>query len=259
MLPSSDSSSDFKRYQREMVRFCLTKKSYNIPGISSHERVAVYRDLIFGGFQDALARAYPIAKRVLGKNIWDDLISTFVSSHPCPSPQLWQMPRELLNFVENSEWKAAEFPYLRDLLEFEWVEIEVGMMPEIELPSFKKSVDPWNEAIIINPVHQVSALMYPVFRMSIEELKNSSQVSGRYFLLTYRDITTDIVKYCELSPLVLNVLDIIISRNCSWADAFEASIIDLGINSSIEHHSQMCRIALNMFVENGVLLGTATS
>lgn len=260
MQLNDNSNDDFKKYQRLLVRFCLSAETVDIPGTRSAERVEVYRDLIFGGFQDTLSRAYPITKRVLGEVNWNKLIYEFVASHPSSSPQLWQMPRGLLHYVENTKWGADDWPVLRDLLEFEWLEIEVGMMPDIEPRSYVKNVsDALNEKLVVNPEHQVSTLQYPVFRMKISELKNPFEKPGNYFLLTYRDADTDAVKYCELSPLVLSILDKIISNEVSWSTALDESVIELGLQRDLEHHKQMSHIALKMLLENGVILGKIPS
>jgi len=259
MRPDEKLSSDFQTHQRAMARICLSKAWTELPGATSAKRVEVYRDLVFGGFKDTLDKAFPIAKRVLGPKEWSELVSKFVSEYPCESPQLWKMPQGLLEFVTNTGLGLERHPFLRDLLEFEWVEIEVQMMMDVELPKIVPSLNPWDEILVVNPEHRVSVLEYPVFQLGVDQLRSDDfkRHKGTYFLLTYRHPETDIVKYMQISPIVLSVLDKISSQKLTWRQAFEAILKDSNLEIENSPHMDLCDQALRSLLVNGAILGKA--
>jgi len=167
------------------------------PGVVS-ERMEVYRRLIQGGLSDTLERAYPVAQTVLEEEQWDELVTTFIAEHPVHTPYLWQVPREFQFFVKAGRYgEQWQKPYLDDLMQFEWLEIGVHMMPDGELPQTRPGGDVMRDRVVLNPDHSLDVLSYPVFSGRPEQWREKK---GTYFLLTYRDRFAHTVHYSHLSP-----------------------------------------------------------
>ncbi len=194
---------------QELSRVALTGENI-VPEGARPDRVQVYHDLVWGAFEDTLEKGYPLAFALLGalpsahaESAWLELIKAFVASAPKTSPLLWQMPAELVEFSHREQF-AERFntPWLDDLLRFEWMEIEVHMMPDGELPdkfrAYGESPDErLSGKLVLNPDFQILVTEYPVFRSLEPHVLNTR---GRYFVLGFRHRETCKVHFVELTP-----------------------------------------------------------
>lgn len=197
-----------RTYQEELGRHCRTGEPAAIPGLN-HRRAAVYRDLVFGTVESALRRAYPIAASVLGDARWGSLVERFFAEHPLPSPQLWQMPRELITFVSTAPHVVpSDAPFLPDLLRFEWIEIEVAMMPDLATPDHTGAGDVLFDRVLLNPHHLRLTLEYPVYAISSDILDRR----GRYELMSFRVPEVWTVRFIGLNPRDAAILDLLTER-----------------------------------------------
>jgi hypothetical protein len=195
------SATSFKDYQRAFSDYCRTGDFTTLP-VYSEERAKVYHSLISNGIEDALSRAYPLTIKVLGQAEWSALVKKFQATEALPSPQLWKMPYSLIPYAER-EGLSRKFnrPYLSDLLLFEWIEIEVQMMPDL-LPTYLAPTE--QNQIWINPEHQLLKFSYPVFR-TIEEPEVLA--NGEYSVLCYREPESGEVHFVELSQTLANLIE----------------------------------------------------
>jgi len=254
----------FQKYQELLADYCRTDQYHELPGVTSEERVRTYRRLIFNGFDDTLRKAYPITFKVLGEKEFSVLVNKFCSEFPSGSPQLWKMPHDLLQFVEQSRYSLDRFPYLRDLLEFEWVEIEVQMMPDLNKSGDIAKVnlpvqDVLRERLVVNLEHKVVELTYPVFRLPLEQIKkiegDPKLHAGNYFLLTFRDPLTDKVHYTELSSFSLLALDALTRLNCTGLEAVKEAMRIAGLIESEKIMIEAAKI-FETFLDIGFILGS---
>jgi hypothetical protein len=126
---------------REFLDYCRSKTVSPPAGVNV-ERAGQYRRLSQNIVFHALRRAYPITAGVIGEEKWHELIAAFFANCDLPSPQLWKMPRILLDFVERTNCsEQLKIPYLKDLLAFEWAEIEVFMMSDAKYPALFRAGD----------------------------------------------------------------------------------------------------------------------
>lgn len=186
----------FMQYERNLAQYCRTSdaalaSAEKIPA-ARPECLAVYRRLVFNGVHENLSAAYPIAAATLGSDEWNALVEEFFAVHACPSPQLWKMPMELLNFAKSARIaERLKRPYLYDLLRFEWAEIAVHMMKDVALHKVLKK-----RTLQVNPYHQILEFQYAVFRLRGDDLIGSA---GEYFLLVFRHIERCTVHFVELT------------------------------------------------------------
>ena len=202
-------------YQMELAQVCRDGKITPIPGVTE-ESAQVYRDLVRNGIEDTLRRAYPIAHAYLHRiestainasslSLWNTLVDRFIAEGNLQTPELWRMPENFLEFIIDQ--KSAEtynLPYLEDLLEFEWSEIELFMMPDRIDPLLYRTKKEGEGLIIPTPEFDLLNLKYPVFRINPEELPKEE---GQFFLLVFRHPLTRLVRFIELSPLVALVIE----------------------------------------------------
>lgn len=213
--------NDTHKIQSTLADFCRSGEPIDLPG-TTEGRLAQYRRLVFGVISNTLSQAYPIAAKHLGSEIWDQLIEDFFANHACQDPQVWRMPRELIDYVRSSGYdKTLKLPHLLDLLKMEWLEIEVHAMPDVNEQNRAPIDDLVNNVLVFNPYYRLERFTYPVHK--IHE-RNPADFPGNYFLLIFRQTTGhQRVQFIALQPIFAVLIDTILqNKHVSAIEAFEA-------------------------------------
>ncbi|WP_018344490.1 DNA-binding domain-containing protein [Cytophaga aurantiaca] len=198
-----------QKYQRMLSNYTRTGIEAKIPG-TKQEGIARYRTMIYNVVNDSLSTAYPLAKKLLTKDEWDNMVQHYFSSHACVSPYLWKMPFEFFEFVkENESELLTKYPFLSDLLLYEWVEIEVFMMEDVEV-SFSKIGSIASDALVLNPSCILQYFQYPVYSKVATEITSSNQ--AHYFMLTHRNPETNLVRFMEVAPMFARMIELLDER-----------------------------------------------
>jgi len=172
----------------------------------NEENLYQYRRLVFNIVKDIVETAYPIAYSYLNNDIWEDLVYNYFVEHKCQTTQVWRMPLEFYDYcVEKNIAEKLNIPFLNDLLYFEWLEMEVHTMEDIEYPVITQTGDWTNDKIAINPEYKLIKLTYPVHTTAPgEELTNKK---GDYFLLMYREKESGNIQFIDLSMFYTYILE----------------------------------------------------
>lgn len=185
--------------QQMFTDYCRTGESHPIIG-ASPERLAHYRRLVTNIIDDTLASAYPLTNELLTAKEWERLVHNFFSRHNCSSYQIWQMPFELIAYVGSNEVRLQnKYPFLMDLLRFEWLEIEIHMMEDVAVPSFKENGDLVHDTIMFNPEFSLLQVSYPVHLKNPKKLQAVDR--GAFTILVYRDLAEGKVEFMDISLL----------------------------------------------------------
>jgi len=140
-----------------------------------------------------------IAFKDFNKDEWNDLVHDFFLNHDSQTPQIWKLPFEFYKFIiENKIAKKLNKPYLNDLLLFEWIEIEVHTMPDIQIPEYKNKGNLFTDILILNQEFKLIKLEYPVH---IHSPKKAKKLLGNYYLIAYRHPDSLNVNFLNLSVL----------------------------------------------------------
>lgn len=197
--------TDTYQQQSDLAKYCRTdilSESLKV----RKDRVYHYRRLVYNVIDDSLLAAYPLLHNLLSKNEWDDLVNDFFATHACQSTQVWKMPGEFYEYIKTTDLQLKTiFPQLDDLIYFEWIEVELFMMEDMEYPLFKNEGDWVNDVIAVNPEHKIIRFNYPV------HIKNSKLITsddkGEYFLLAYREKETGKVQFSDISALFAVIIE----------------------------------------------------
>lgn len=199
MERSNGLTSETKRQQQLLAQYCRTGE---IPeGIQAkHDRLPHYRRLVYNVIFDTLSSAYPITKTFLGKKKWKFLIDDFFKNYSSQKAQIWQMPYGLFDYLnEYPSLISKEFPFLNELVYFEWLEIELYAEKNIPFQNSKSTV----EKITLNPHHRIMQLTYPFHKFSVKEAIKNSNVS---YIILFRNLETYKVEFVEVSVLIAQVV-----------------------------------------------------
>ncbi|TDL99145.1 MAG: hypothetical protein C4K58_07625 [Flavobacteriaceae bacterium] len=192
--------------QTELGMYCRT--GLNEPKTSIQNHTFQYRRLVFNIIKDTLKTAFPIAKELIGKHRWKKTVSYFFENHKCQTPQVWKLPFEFYEFyTQNAFPFKKEFPFLLDLLLYEWLEIEIFMMEDLEIEPFTNQKELQSEILVPNPEIRIFPISYPFHIKNANEIKKKDK--GQYFVTIHRDYFTKQVKFNDFSyPFVEMLLKI---------------------------------------------------
>lgn len=214
--------------QENLGSYCKTGLEQDIPGITTN-RVHHYRRLVFNAVKNTLEQAYPISLQVLGEEEFEKMIHEFFSNHDCKTPQIWKLPGEFYEYALKEDFSTKyDYPWLNDMLLFEWIEIEVHTMPDANQSKFKEIKDLLNDKLIINKEHRLIKLEYPVHLKTADHLEENK---GNYFVLISRDPIEGKVLFFNLSILHTWVFERIITENISVSSLFNEIYEIFGIDS----------------------------
>lgn len=215
-----------RQIQSDLAQYCRTGHQVELPGTNSIG-LQQYRRLVFNIINDSLQSAYPLTYELLTENEWRMLVTEFFNNHACQSPQVWTMPSEFYEYlIENNYAIIQKYPFLPDLLEMEWLEVEVFMMEDIPVDYEQGNKLLPDKKLVLNPEHRIAHFSYPV------HLKNASQISeddrGNFFLLMHREPETSKVIFTDLSIFFARLTEILAGQPCSYKEL--ASLTSSGFN-----------------------------
>lgn len=214
-----------KALQSAFSTYCRTGETTDLPVVST-ERLGHYRRLVFNVVKNTLTQAFPIASKMLGEKEWGNLVYRFFAEHQCQHSQVWRMPRELIDFINEVDYHIGiELPHLPELLLLEWLEIEVHTMPDVSVSAYNPKVgDLMNEPLRITPYYRLTQFEYPVHKA---HQLNPAEHAGAYFLLLFRDDETGKVHFTQIQPLFAALLDTLIQNPGTTATEVLEAILEI--------------------------------
>ena len=187
-----------KHIQYQLANYCRTGKITDLPGVRE-DRLPHYHRLVNNGINNTLEQAYPLTKQLLAQNQWESAVTAFIQEHDNQTPFIWKLPYEFYGFVKEKKFSEAfDIPYLNDLLYFEWVEIEVHTMPDIQAGPYQEHGDLFDDTLVVNPGHELISLEYPVHLYPFDKIGENK---GSYFILVFRTPEQGHVKFIDVSVL----------------------------------------------------------
>ena len=196
-------SDKTKSSQSALADYCKTGISTPIIGVIE-DRLPHYRRLVFNVIFDVMSSAYPISRVVFGHE-WKSFLERFFADHKCQHYQVWQLPEELLIWVRNNDIEEkSRYPFLEELLTFEWLEILAYNESDKPSTNHNKTGNWKVNNLVINPHHYLIRLEHPIHKMKAQESVNHK---GDYFVLIYRDLEELNVRFIELSAFFALVLE----------------------------------------------------
>ncbi len=180
-----------------------------LPAGASARRMRIYQELLFNNLESFLLACYPVSRRILGQNRWRKMLRRFFAEHRCPSPLFRDIPEAFLHWTRlhvdaiNEDW-----PFLSDLLEYEWLELAVSIDPQV---LDTDSIDPAGDLLVDIPVLQPAARLAS-YRWAVHRLgpriRPRVADGNAYHYLLFRG-ADDKVRFTLLNPLSAALLALI--------------------------------------------------
>jgi len=235
--------------QTDLGLYCRTGRDQ--PETSIQEHTFHYRRLVYNIIKDTMKTAFPIGRKLIGKKRWKKSVAHFFENHKCETPQIWKLPSEFCEFYEKNPFPfKKEFPFLKELLQYEWLEIDVFMMEDVPVEKFKTTRLSKKDILIPNREIRILPLQYPVHIKKIKQITQEDK--EQYFVSIHRDYYTKQVKFNDLSFALVEML-IRINEE-------ETSIFDLeNLFSKYENDTGKTEKVIDTFIDfalrNNLILG----
>ena len=165
-----------------------------LPQKETH-RLQAYQELVFHRFYEVISNCFPIMMEHVGSKIVRPLVVRFMQQKP-KTLFIWQSPNEFRRFVKEEDELQA-FPFIHDLLWFEWIEVELFMK---EYGSLHVSTFSWEDEYRLGNNAVIKSLSYKVFEREFK-------TPGEYWVLGYYDIASGDVYFRELNEVLYLFLE----------------------------------------------------
>jgi len=194
-MPLNPETTDI---QNQLAQICRTGEIKPIQGAKQH-RLKEYRQLVHSVINNTFEQAFPITYQFLKQEEWELLINSFLKEHACHENQVWKLPLEFYEYVKDKDFQQSlSYPFLNELLYFEWLEIEVYTMPDVPFPEYSINGSFEKNKIVLNPEYEMLELTYPVHLLPVQE---AIQNKGSYIALVFREQESGKVKFMNISAL----------------------------------------------------------
>ena len=204
--------------------------------ITSKKSTSIYKDLIYYRFNETLSNIFIESKKFFSEQEWRESIFKFIQSGS-KTAIMWQMPKEFKDFlIKNKIAKGA----LKDLLWFEWIEVEIYMAKE----DFKNQKFSWNQKFKLSNKAKIKNLKYPIYR---DDFKSR----GEYKLLIYENRKKYEILWLEITNFMYDFLKSLNKKE---------KIIDILKRISKKNNlnyievKELLKDILKDFVKNGILV-----
>lgn len=160
--------------------------------------IQTYKELIHYRFKEVVFNTFARFFDHIDEAILDSLVRDFIKSGP-KSPYIWKMPDAFRRFIVKRPF-AKSYPYLEELLWFEWIEVELYMG---NFSHDAGAVFDWEVSWKLSSSARKRKLSYAIFDDArIEE-------HGEFALLVYYDFAMHEVRFQEITPFMLGFLEIL--------------------------------------------------
>lgn len=167
-------------YQQAFAAHLRNPQQYATPTAVDPQRMQIYVDLLFNNLQDFLSTTFPVTYSILSNNEWLSLVRAFYAEHACQTPYFREIAGECVQWLSQRQPSLAlcqKYPFLIELMHYEWVEIALLSDPSaIDDNLIQAPADLLNNPLVLNPVLLLQAYQYPVQRISPQQLRCRTHV-----------------------------------------------------------------------------------
>ncbi len=205
---------------------------------SENKAIALYQDLIFHRFYEVLSNAYPIFSQNISDEKFKEMVQEFLE-FGAKNEYIWKMPKEFKKFLCSNK-KYKNIKYLKDLLWFEWIEIELFMQ---NYKNLKKSRFSWRDKYILNKNARMKKMDYKIHFQNLDKKEKCA-------ILAYYDVKIQAVMYREISLFMYDFLKLARKKSLKKSTTIACKKNNLDENKS----KKILKKALKELISLGVLI-----
>lgn len=193
--------------------------------------VELYATLLNYGHQDVMRSIYPFTARLLG-SAWQSTVDHYLAQYP---PNHFNLNRTAMRFSaylqeHGARWQN-QFPFLCELVDYEWVEMELleidAEPPVSELCGLQSPEQFTQYAPILNPALILRHYRYPMIKI-VSQLETSKRLPRNVSpvetnVVIYRDPQNNNCRFLEVGPTAAMVLEKV-HENVSYAELIQLAV-----------------------------------
>lgn len=152
--------------QQTQQAFCawIRDPQSDLPTEYATARMQVYRTLLFNNVSSFINLVYPIARTLLSEAKWQSLLQEFFQNAQNQSPFYNDISLQFREYLDEQEHPILqEYPWLAELLQYEWLELYLDTV-EIEEKTFSPA-SAWQ----LNTHIWILVYQYPVYLWTTEQ------------------------------------------------------------------------------------------
>jgi hypothetical protein len=248
----------FKQFQDSFAARIRDPEGAPLPEQVPERRMRAYEELVFNNIEGFLLSCYPITRKLLDDEQWEEIVRRFVIEHRCATPLFREIPKEFLVWLgDKFDQLLPSMPFLHEFMHYEWLELDVSISPaEVDLREIDINGDYIDAIPVLNPTAQLACYYYPVHKIGPQFQPQQSDGQAHCYLL-YRDVE-DRVQFIQLNPVSARLVELLQQQEITGRAAL------LQIAGEINHQEpdalvELGRNQLQEFLQAGVLLGTRRS
>ena len=177
--------------QKRFVSIITKQEKLTMP----NEALEVYSELIYYRFLEVFQKAFPRFKKMISEEKFDTLIYEFLKIG-AKTPIFWRVAGEFKSFLSASN--DLDMPYLSDLLEFEFLEIEMFMH---EYQEFKPTHFSLENSYCLSSEIELRCFSYAIHNPEFDTNPNNFEMGEYRIIFHYDDSVTEVL-YEEITPFV---------------------------------------------------------
>ena len=126
MMSTSPESANFREIQQRFAGI-IRDPAAPVPPDMPEERMAVYRELFFNGFDSHLSGNFPVLRSLFDKPAWEAMVHDFMIRHRCRTPLFTEIGLEFVSYLQNERQAEGDPAFLAELAHYEYVELAVAL------------------------------------------------------------------------------------------------------------------------------------
>jgi hypothetical protein len=201
-------SVDFKATQADFAGYIRDPYNHPVPANVKPQRMAIYRELFFNNINSFLSSNFPVLRKIMDDEQWQNLATDFFARHRCQTPHFSEIAEEFLDYLQNQRPIDSELPFMLELAHYEWVEMALSIAqaePVLGDELFIEQV--LQQKLSLSPLAWPLVYQYPVQQIGPSFLPQTAPDQPSY-LIVYRD-TDDQVHFMQTTPITYRLLQLI--------------------------------------------------
>jgi hypothetical protein len=198
----------FQRIQYRFAAHLRDPAKHKAPAGIEPRRMKIYAELFYNNVEGFLANAFPVLRRITPDARWHALVREYFARHRSQEPLFHRVAAEFLKYLEQRGIRKGDWPFLRELAHYEWVELALSVAEDELTPEL---ADPNGDLLagtpVVSPLAWSMAYRFPVHRIGPDFLPAEP---GREptWLIVYRT-RQDAVKFMEANAVTARLLELL--------------------------------------------------
>ena len=217
----------FQRLQYRFAAHLRDPQRRRAPEGIEPRRMKIYAELFYNNVQGFLAGAFPVLRRITPDERWHAMVRDFFARHESHEPLFHRIAQEFLAYLARERRARGDFPFLRELAHYEWVELALSVAPQdLTAVAADRAGDLLDEVPVLSPLAWPLAYEFPVHRIGPDFLPSRPDAAPTH-LIVWRD-RADEVRFMEANPVTARLLALLRDRPASGRALLERIARELG-------------------------------